>query len=134
MLEVWRKTLELLRSHPILWLPYIFAELLATFLWRIRTAVAKEVFEWFTTTRTASVFGIVRTPNLDYRDRIHAAAVYAPVGFAAAFICVCLLIFALVVTSRLLALILFEQEPDLKAALQSATVRWRAILWFSFKA
>jgi hypothetical protein len=134
MLELWRKTFELLRSHPILWLPYIFAELLATFLWRIRTAVAKEVFEWFTTTRTVSVFGTIRTPNLDYQDRLHAAAAYGPVGFAAELTCVYLLVFALVVTSGLLELIFSEQEPDLKSALKSATVRWRAILWFSFKA
>jgi hypothetical protein len=38
------------------------------------------------------------------------------------------------VTSGLLELIFSEQEPDLKSALKSATVRWRAILWFSFKA
>lgn len=133
MRKLWQETFGLFRAHPVLWLPYILTELLATFLWRIRNAAAREIFEWLTTSRTVSVFGTMRTENLRYRDQFHMAAVYAPVGLILEFVCVCLFVFALVATARLVDLILGEQEPHLMTALKTTALRWRAILWFSLK-
>ena len=133
MRQLWQEPIELLRSHPVLWLPYILTELLVTFFWRIRIAAARELFEWFSTRRTVSVFGVFRTENPSYRDPFHAAAVYGSVGLVFEFLCVCLFVFALVVTATLVDEILAEQEPHLMTALETTAFRWRAILWFSLK-
>ena len=134
MLELWRKTFALLRRRPILWAPYLFAELLITFLWRLRGMAAIEIFGWSTTRRSVSVFGgVTQTQSLDYNDRGRAAMAYIPLGFSTQLACVCVFIFALVMTSKLVGLILAERKPDLMAALKTTALRWRQILWFSLR-
>jgi len=46
VLNLWRKTIELLRKHPILWLPYLGAHLLASALMWLRIFVSRRIIGW----------------------------------------------------------------------------------------
>jgi hypothetical protein len=133
MRDPWRKTFELCRSHALLWVLYILAQLLVTFLWWFRGIANKGIYEWFTTRRSVSVFGVIQTTSSDYNDRVKAALAYIPLGFGTGLACLVLFVFALVVTSKLVAMVLAEREPDLMAALKASALRWRSILGFSVK-
>jgi hypothetical protein len=130
MPDLWRQTFELCR-HPILWLPFIFATLPATFVWQIRRVVERWIFDWFATSR--SVFGAIRTQDIDYIHRVYASMTSLPVGLAASFVNVCLFVFALVVTSGLVRFVFAGQEPDVRQILKTTALRWRQILRFSVK-
>jgi hypothetical protein len=121
MRSLCRKTVELCCRHPILWLPYILAQLLVTLLWWVRGTVDKGFVESF------------RTPDYIH-GRARAAMAYIPIGFSAEFACGLLFVCALVVTSKLVAAILVGQQSDLTAALKTSALRWREVLRFSLKA
>ncbi len=115
MQELWRKTIEFSWRHPTLWLPYIFAELLAVFLWRLRGVAEKGIFD---------------RQSIEY---IRAVIAYIPLGFGTEFVIVCLFVVALTLTAKMVGMILEGQKPKLFFALKEIAPLWARILLFSFK-
>ncbi|MGP8270899.1 MAG: hypothetical protein ACLQLH_12575 [Terracidiphilus sp.] len=125
------KTWNLFRKHPILWVPYIAAELLAIGLWRLRGLAEKEIFRWFTTRHSA--LGDFVTPNLDHATLAKASLAYAPVGFVTMFIVVFLFVIAMVATAQMVNAVARDQRPELNKSLNGIASRWPEILKFAFK-
>ena len=99
------KVVELLRKHPILWLPYIAADLLAIFLWHLRRLAEKRILHWFTTGHSAL--------EGDIRAALAKASIaYAPIGIVAIVAVVSLFVGALVATAVIVDSIEREQRPD----------------------
>jgi hypothetical protein len=130
MKKLWRKTAELFRMHPVLWTPYVAAELLAICLWRLRGVAEKGIFRWFLT-RHSVLGGDIAVPNTDHAALARASIAYAPIGLATIFVVVFVFVVALVVTASLVDAIGREQTPDLRELLAGLVPRWRRILLFS---
>jgi hypothetical protein len=132
MKDLWRKTWELLRDFPILWLPCVFADLLAVWLWRLRGMAEKAIFHWFLTSHSV-LGGETVTPIPDRAMLAKASMAYAPVGFATIFAVVCLFVAALMVIARMVEAISSGQSPNFRASLTKVIRRWRRILLISVK-
>jgi hypothetical protein len=133
MQKLFRKVAELLIKHPILWLPYITADLFAICLWRLRGLAEKGIFHWFTTNR--SVLGGENVlPSNDHAALGRASIAYAPIGIATIVAVVCLFVAALVVTATMVNAIERTQKPSGRKVLADLAVQWRKIflfaLWF----
>jgi hypothetical protein len=138
MKEIWRKTFELFRWHPILWLPYVFAQLLAGYQWRMRTLVAERIYDWLLANRSVfgyySAFGFfVESPNSENSSLNLALIVNVPVGFTTQLLYLSLFVTAFVVTSTMVEVIRSGKEPDLMASVSMSVRRWRSILRFTLK-
>lgn len=131
MKDLWRKTWNLFREYPILWVPYLAAELLAIGLWQLRGMVEKVIFQWFTTRHSA--LGNSVTPNLDHAALAKASLAYAPIGFATIFFVVCLFVIAMVATAQMVNAVASDQRPELNKSLNGIVSRWTKILTFAFK-
>jgi hypothetical protein len=131
MKGLWRKTWNLFREYPILWLPYLGAELMAIGLWQLRGMVEKVIFQWFTTRH--SVLGNFETSNLDHATLAKASLAYAPIGFATIFIVVCLFVIAMVASAQLVNADVSVQRSCLNTSLKGIASRWHKILMFAFK-
>lgn len=133
MLELCRKTIELLRRHPALWLPYLFAELTAQLVWWVRGTGERAIFAWFSTTTSTSVLGgAYAGPNPSYEARIHALQAYAPVGLVAIYLCVVAYVLAFVLTGKALEPIREEKPTRWLELLASLRGRWRPLFLFAF--
>ena len=84
------KVAELLRKNPILWLPYITADLLASCLWQLRGLAQKDIVHWFTMGHSASG-GDGASPGHDYSALIRALPAYLTIGVFTIVVVVCLL-------------------------------------------
>jgi hypothetical protein len=125
---------ELLREHPILWLPYIAADILAICLWRLRGLAEKGIFHWFTTITVHSVLGgDIALPRRDSATLARASIAYAPIGFATIIAVVCLFVASLLVTAAMVDSIEREQRLDAREILARIAVRWRRILLFALR-
>jgi len=125
---------ELLREHPILWLPYIAADILAICLWRLRGLAEKGIFHWFTTITVHSVLGgDIALPRRDSATLARASIAYAPIGFATIVAVVCLFVASLLVTAAMVDSIEREQRLDAREILARIAVRWRRILLFALR-
>jgi hypothetical protein len=131
MKDLWRKTWELLRDNPILWIPCPCANLLAICLWRLRGMAEKAIFRRFLTGH--SVLGGDTWLRPDRAMLAKASMVYAPVGFATIFAVVFVFVAALVVTAKMVKAIGSGQGPMLRVLWAEAVPCWRRILLFSVK-
>lgn len=125
---------ELLRMHPILWLPYIAADLLAICLWRLRGLAEKGIFHLFTTGHSHSVLGgDIAFHRYDSAALARASIAYAPIGIATIIAVVCLFVAALVATAYIVDSIEREQRPDAREILSKLAAHWRRILLFALR-
>ncbi len=108
-------TVEITWKHPALWLPYIFAEVMTVFLWRLRGMAEESIFNW------QSV----------HRNR--ALMVYIPIGFGTEFVIVCLFAVALTLMAKMVGTILDGQKPKLFIAIREIAPLTTRILLFSIK-
>ena len=128
MQELLLETVRLLRKWPVLWLPYVAAELLAIAIWRARGSIDHAIITWISTTKSTSVLGgIQTTERFDPYTLHHAFIATLPINFGAQFFCVLLFVFALLITARLLGAILEGRKPSVVNALGSPTPRWRSL-------
>ncbi|MDR3738786.1 MAG: hypothetical protein P4L40_07160 [Terracidiphilus sp.] len=129
MLELCRKTIDLFRTHPVLWLPYVAADLAAQFVWWVRGLAERAIFELFATARTTSVLGgSYSAPRLDYGARVHALLAYAPIGLVAIYLCIASFVAAFALTGETLDFIREEKQVQLAELLSSLGARRRSIL------
>jgi hypothetical protein len=130
MIRLWRKTIELLRKNPALWLPYLVAELMAIGLWRLWGVVRTSIFHWFTT-RHSVLGGELPVPSTDYSAPTKASFVTLPIGFVVVFAVVCLFVVALMTTAWMVDAINREQKTDVRGILAGVLQRWKRILLFT---
>lgn len=130
MRNLWRKAAKLLLEFPVLWVPYLAAELLAIGLWRLRGMAEKGIFRWFSTSHSV-LGGNMEAPAVDHATLAKASLAYAPIGLATIFVVVSLFVIALVVTAGMVDAIGREENPDARAALAGIAPRCRRILLFS---
>jgi hypothetical protein len=91
---------DLLREHPALLLPYVAADLLAIFLWRLRGQAEKVIFHWFATGHL--VIGIDgATPRLSPSIFAKASLTYTPIGITTIVSVMWLFVAALVGTAMM---------------------------------
>lgn len=131
MIQLWRKTIELLRKNPVLWLPYLAAELMAIGLWCLWGVVRTSIFHWFTT-RHSVLGGDVPASSTDYSAPTRVFQVSLPIGFVTVFTIVCLFVVALMTTASMVDAINSEQKIDVRGILAGFSQRWGKILLFSF--
>jgi hypothetical protein len=132
MQELCRRTYELLRTHPALWLPYLVAELLAIFLWQLWGMAREGIFKWFTTGHSV-LGGNLSAPRDNYAALDRASIVGLPLGLATVLVVVCLFVAALVATAAMVNSIGREQKLDASEILGGVAQRWRAILLFALR-
>jgi hypothetical protein len=123
---------DLLRKLPIVWLPYIAAELFAICLWRLRGLVQSGIMHWFTTGHFV-MDGEIRLTrdNLDAQSNATIACI--PIGIAAVVLVVGLFVAALVATSAMVKSAEREQRPNAGMILAEIAAHWGAILLFALK-
>ena len=127
MIQLLRKSIELLRENPILWLPFLIADLLTIGLWRLWGIVRRVIFHWFTT-RHSVLGGEVPVPSTDHSALTNASLANLPIGLAAVIAVVCLFVAALSVTATMVDVIGREQNLNAKEVLAGVIARWRKIL------
>jgi hypothetical protein len=123
---------ELLRQHPILWLPYTAADLLAICLWRLRGLAEKGIFHWFTTGHSV-LGGDIALPRYDSATLAKASIAYIPIGVTTIVAVVCLFVAALVATTDIVDAFEREQRPDAREILAGLAAQWRRILLFALR-
>ena len=134
MQEICRRMTELLRNHPILWLPYIAAHLLAICLWQFRGLAEKGIFHLFTTGHSHSVLGgDIAFHRYDSATLARASIAYAPIGIATIVAVVCLFVAALLATANIVDSIEREQRPEGREILKSLAAHWRKIILFALR-
>lgn len=131
MIPLLRKSVELLRENPILWLPYLIAELSAIGIWRLRGMAQKSIFHWFMT-QYSVLGGEVPVAPTDHDALAKAGLTYTPVGLASIFTVVCLFVVAFMVTAKMMDAVGQEQKIQVKEILAGLGLRWGSIFLFSF--
>jgi hypothetical protein len=126
MKELCRKTTELFRDYPVLWVPYLCAEVCVFVLSRLELSAARRIATWAITTH--SVLG---GESQAYK---HKTLLFtAPIESAMRFTNVCLITFAFVVTALLTQMILEGRTANTGQAVIVSLHRWQRILWFGVK-
>jgi hypothetical protein len=132
--ETWRKTVELLRAHPIFWLPLIGVDLSALYQDQLRKFAAKKLAIWLMTVHSHSALGgDFTSTNIDHSSMTRAALLAAPLTWGSYFLRVCLYTAGFLFTATLVRMVLEEQKPSLMGAFGSLRAGIRQVLWFSTK-
>jgi len=123
---------ELLRSHPILWLPYVVAHLLAVGLWRLRGLAQARIVHFFTTSGSV-LGGDTGVPQSDPSALTRAFAAYLPIGITSIVAVVYLFVIALLATATVVHSIEREHRLDQKEMLGELVAEWRRALLFALR-
>ena len=133
MEKLCRGVVKLLKDHPILWLPYIAADLLAIVLWRLRGLAEKGIFHWFTTGHSELGDEIALSRHDYYAALTRASIAYIPIGIATIVAIACLFVAALSSTAAIVNSIERKQRPNERKILASLAVHWRKIILFALR-
>jgi hypothetical protein len=125
-----RKTVNLFVSYPILWLPFIIAELLDDGLNSLRSLTTKPLIYWFATRHTA--FGS-EFRDFDKTAENKVLMVSHLLVQGTHYLSALLTATALVLTGALVALVLRGQKPDLATAVSVLRAYPRRIAVYAAK-
>src|ERR1700722_14622238 len=130
--------MELARWHPIVWVPYVCADLTASCLTWLRRLGTRGLIHWFAETNRGNhshsvlehntisfSFG---SPTIQTAEKIHAILVWGT-HYANIFVYT----IALVLTAILVAMIIRGENPSLKAAIASLSAYPKRASLYSFK-
>jgi len=112
-----RKTLKLFASYPVLWLPFVCAELVGIGLDSLQRLTLKPLLTWFATRHT--VFG-GEDQVYDQAAQHKAIMASMPLEWGTRYLTFCLSAIALLLTAALVSMILRGQKPDLATAVAEA--------------
>lgn len=133
MRELWLKTFELFRRHPVLWAPYVCAELLAFSLLTLRRMAYKPILYWFARTTSKSALGGQST-TYDFRAGQHKAVITGGLlDWATRYLNACLLTAALVATTLVLAALLQGRMPEWMDILRTIRAQANRIMVYALK-
>jgi len=130
MQELWGKISQLFWDHPVLWLPYICAELSTLALGWMTKFATRAIIQWSLTTHSALGADY---PIYDPAKQHLALILASPVGALGQFMNVCLMVSALVLTALLLESILRGDHPGILNSISSLKPFIGRILWFSIR-
>lgn len=134
MKELWLETFELIRKHPVLWLPFLCASLAASGLSWFRRIEAKKLAYWLVTRHTThSVLGGNSSPSLDGATISRAVRVSASLRWGFIYINTCIYTTALVLTATFVGMILCGQGLNLSGAREALRAYPKRILLYSLK-
>lgn len=128
LLSAWK----MLREHPILLLPYCCAQLSAILIGKAPVLIAEHAM--FSPSARQSVLGFSSPMYADPSEAQRIALRYSiPFSIVAHYVNICLLVYALVVTARLVHLLLEKRAVGTDEALRVLPRVLRAILVFALK-
>lgn len=132
MRQLWRNAANLLWQHPILWLPLLFADLLAFCLGEVQKLLAHAIA--VRSLQEHSALGNTPYTNI-HRDtsQVWEQLLTSSSGLLIQFLSVCLYTAAFLITANLVRLFLQNLSPNLWSSVKSANLRLPAILSFSLK-
>lgn len=131
MKELWNRTFDLFRRHPVLWVPCSVAGILMLALGWLQKAEVHWLLRIFATQH--SVLG-GEVPATDLAQAQHRAMMLIPpLGTLKQFLEVCFFVVALAATGNLVHMVLDEQRPDVIAAVRRISPRFREVLLLSLK-
>lgn len=134
MKDILRKTWELFHKYPILWLPYIVAELAAFFVYLLRKSATTQLIRWAETTTTHSVFGGNAGTQLDPPSIQRIELVYHLLSWVQGFLHEASLVAVFFVVGVLVSRIEEGQSPTIVSGLASLKSNFRRVLALSVKA
>jgi hypothetical protein len=118
MRELWRRSIALLRNHPVLWMPYLCAAILATGLTMLRRIADEGILHWRFIGRTTS--HSILSPDLVETHFDEAAfmrtaeRIHFVVRWGIRYIDDCLYAIAIILTALLLNWMLIEHRQRLR--------------------
>lgn len=117
MHDTWRKTIALLRAYPVLWAPYLAAELLTCTLDWLQHSARTFIFRWMTARQFRSVLGgSVGAGPLDSHSMAIVMSANAGLAWLGHYANLCIDTAALVLTAILIGMLLRKEKPILGAA------------------
>ncbi len=129
MKDYWIRTWKLIREHPALLAPAIFAGLLSLGMARLSKTALKLILNSFATGH--SVLG-GEVPNGDFENLQHKAMLVGmPLGLGREYLTVVVFVVAFVVTARQVRVALDGAVPEVPSSVKFVLSRWRSILLFS---
>lgn len=132
MLKLWRKTIEFFRTYPILWVPYLCADLATSCLTWLRQVSTHAIFHWVTTKHLHSVLGgDAVTTNFDHAAMVKASLLAIPVEWGMRYANACFYTMGFILTAVLVVMILRGEKPDLAIALPTLRTTPRRIFRFT---
>jgi hypothetical protein len=131
MRQIWRNVVHLFWQHPVLWLPLIFADLLAFCLGLVQRSLSHEIAVRFFDDH--SVPGNTPEYSRQATNVIPDQLLTASFGLVTQLLSICLYTAAFLITAQLVRLILQDLSPNLWSAARSATLHLGAIFSFSLK-
>lgn len=136
MKELWRKSIALLRNHPVLVLPFVFSELLTGSVSWLRHLASSGVIRWVSHRQIESVLGEnFGSRAVDAASMRTASRLNSALSWGTHYVSISIETAALVLTVIMAGLILHNEQPVLAA---TAAARLRAypkrILLYSAKA
>jgi len=129
MQELIRKSLKLFGSFPILWLPFVCAQLCALGLTQMRMAVLKQALQWGAATHSVLA---PHVSDLTAASGTEVRLIAAVLGGTVSYVTLCLETTAMVLTAFLVFKILKRQRPNLAVAVTQLRAYPARILWYSF--
>lgn len=133
MRELWRKTFDLFKAHPVLWAPYAVAELLGFSLTKLRRMAIYPLMRWLSTTTTRSVLG-GKTETFNVDTGYHRTILLGGLlGNGTHYVNVCLLTLALVLTAVLALAFLRAETADRSGIVAALRPNAKGILLFALK-
>jgi hypothetical protein len=134
MQELWRKTIELFRKNPILWLPVLCSDITVFWLTRVQNLATRKIAEWCITTSVQSVLGGTYTKSDLSQQAIRRAELLgAPLEWGTYFAHIGLYTAAFVMTAMLVNMLLQNREADSAEAFRSLRSFTRGMLRLSIK-
>jgi hypothetical protein len=134
MQELVRKTIEVIRSRPILLLPLLGADQTVLYLEVLRRIASKKIMVWSMTTTTRSVTGaIIQLPVAPVEARNRALLLLGPIGWTNNFVHIVLFTAAFVVTASLIRGAPAGAPLQWRDAFDTAWKRRAGILFFALK-
>jgi hypothetical protein len=127
--KLWRKSFELFREYPVLWLPCVCAVLLNLAASRLERLGVSQLATWISI-RHSVLGGDIIDPSA-IED--HRRMIVIPLGLSMQFITVSLFVCALVATVKLMQMIESRETAEVAAAMKETLSKWRRISWFTLK-
>ena len=132
MQDLWRKTAELSREHPILWLPLVCVGLIDISLQWFKKAGTSAIVHSLTTGHSV-LGGEVPTSNVNSTILAKVALLSGPLTWGSIFVQIFVYTAAFVLTAAWVAMILRGEEPSPASAQPTLMRSFRSSLFFSAK-
>lgn len=135
MKELLRKSIQLLRSHPLLWAPYVVAELIVDGISRLRHLADARILLWESSRQIESVFGGNFSPRAFDTNAIEVVyRLRTSLAWAADYAERCIFTAAMVFTMTMVSALVRKEQPVIATATARLRQYPKRILLYSAQA